>query len=473
MSETSQKKPRNFLGLRGTALIEIGLFHSLAVGIDYHFFDGSRYWQVRPHPFWVIVLLISIQYGTREGLVAAGAASTALLAGNLPEQAFSQDVYDYLLRITGQPLMWFSAAVVIGELRMRQVHEREELRTNLSEAEQREQAIANAYRRLQSAKESLETRVAGQLRTTASMYQAARTMGHLDPGEALRGGAAMVRSAMNPQQFSLFLLNGDLLEASMTEGWNKDDSFSRSFTRQSPLFREVIGNRRMLSRANPEDGPVLGDEGFFAGPLTDMESGEVLGMLKIERLEFLDFNLSSVESFKILCAWIGTAVANGRRYQMARSGSIDDNQQSLPLYNGFFRRQMEMLTGLAKRIGFDVFMIVVRLVNARSLTEEKQNLIHATMARAAKDALAGTDLGFSYEHTRCESTIVLPGTCLENAQIVADKVKASLSQQLKDRANGARFSLAIQPIYRSDQGEGSALAERHVTSSTALSGAAK
>ncbi len=454
MSGNWKDKLKNSMGLRATTLIEIALFFILLEVIDFLFLDGSRYWQISPHPFWVIVLIISTQYGTLEGLVAAAAATLILLVGNLPEQAFSQDIYDYLLTITSRPLMWFSAAVILGELRMRHVHEREELLSNLSTAEHREQTIANAYRQLETSKESLETLVAGQLGTMVSMSRAAKTLGRLDPNEALRGASAMVRAVMNPPKYSLYLLTDSVLEMSISEGWDKTDTFSNSFTSQSPLYKEVIEQQRILSLANPGDGSILEREGFFAGPLIDMENNKVLGMLKIERLEFYELNLSALESFKILCEWIGTSLAGARQYEVARSSTSGDLRESSLIHSSIFKRQTELLIALAREIGFDVFMIEVSLVNADSFTEDKQNLIHATMGRVVKDALTGNDLVFTYQRANCESVIALPATNLRNSQIIADKLKVLLSVLLRGKVDGARFAVSIDTVHRGEHKEG-------------------
>jgi len=70
-------------------LLEIVFLLAVVLMVDHTFFAGDRFWGVQPHPFFFIVLLISVQYGAIEGLVTALLASTALLAGNIPEQNFS------------------------------------------------------------------------------------------------------------------------------------------------------------------------------------------------------------------------------------------------------------------------------------------------------------------------------------------------------------------------------------------------
>ncbi|HHS83456.1 MAG TPA: hypothetical protein ENK38_00820, partial [Gammaproteobacteria bacterium] len=118
-------KPVRILGVRRSALVEIGLFFVLAILLDQFIFDADSFWYVTPHPFWLIILLVTVQYGTAEGVLAALASTVVLLAVGIPEQTLNQDLYDYLFSIVRRPLMWFVAAVLLGELRMRHLRERE------------------------------------------------------------------------------------------------------------------------------------------------------------------------------------------------------------------------------------------------------------------------------------------------------------------------------------------------------------
>ena len=119
---------------------------------------------------------MAVQYGTREALVAAAASSVALLAGNLPAQAFDQSVHEYAVQVLRWPLFWMVAAVVLGELRVR--HRQHQLETDerFSHAERRVALLSRAHGELTTAKERLETRLAGQLRTATGMFQAARAL---------------------------------------------------------------------------------------------------------------------------------------------------------------------------------------------------------------------------------------------------------------------------------------------------------
>ena len=81
------------------------------------------------------MLLLAGQYGSREALVAAVSSTTALLVLNWPEQSFQQGYYDYLFETLRLPFLWFAAAVLFGEMRVRHVGERSDLRRALNESQ--------------------------------------------------------------------------------------------------------------------------------------------------------------------------------------------------------------------------------------------------------------------------------------------------------------------------------------------------
>jgi GAF domain-containing protein len=147
------------------------------------------------------------------------------------------------------------------------------------------------------------------------MYAAACAIERQSVDEVLAGIPSLVRTVMNPEKFSVFLLNGKTLEAAANEGWISGDHFRHEFRADSSVFAAVVDERRFLVVSETEDEPILGGEGLLAGPLFSEETGELFGMLKIEGLPFHELTPASVQNFRILCEWIGTAVAKARRFE--------------------------------------------------------------------------------------------------------------------------------------------------------------
>lgn len=421
--------PRRWLGLRPVALLELLLFFGVALGLDGWLGAGLRFEGVQPHPFWLPVLLLAIQYGTNEGVLAALVASAALRLGNMPDAGIGQDLYDHLFTLTREPILWLVAAVLFGELRMRQLREREELRAGLAAARQEAEAIARSYRALKSVKESLETRVAGQLRTVFTLYQAAKSIDHLDEGEVMLGIADLVRTVMKPEKFSLFLLNNDVLESVTNEGWDDEtDSYARWFDSGTPLFQTVIARQRQLCVNRANDERVLAGEGVMAGPLISADTGEVLGMVKIESLGFTDLSVNTVENFRILCEWIGTAMAKARQYRTANEQRVFTDEA---LYSSsYIGRQAEFLALLGRRMGFETTAITIRPTGLSRLSVAQRADLAAAIGEAVRGSLRDTDLACDFGHQGTSFGVVLAGTPLEGAKQVEAKLERAVREAL-------------------------------------------
>jgi polysaccharide biosynthesis protein PelD len=233
----------------------------------------------------------------------------------LPEPRVGQDLYAWLLSTTILPVLWFVAAVTAGELAGRMRRERDTLRGELHEARKREDVIAGAYRRLDQRRENLEARVAGQLRSVFAIYNAAKGIEKMSTEEVQAGVADLVRTVMSPRRFSLFLLAKGELVFAVGDGWDANATEPRAYDGQSDLFQSVVGSRRTLAAASAQHEAVLAGDGVLAGPLVNLDTGEVIGMLKIEEMGFLQINLTTLENFRLLCEWIGTAFAQARRFE--------------------------------------------------------------------------------------------------------------------------------------------------------------
>ncbi|TPG57709.1 hypothetical protein EAH89_09760 [Roseomonas nepalensis] len=313
-----ERAPRRILGIRVTAILETLAFLGGALILAALLPAEDRFLGIKPHPFWIIVLLVATQYGTGAALFAAAAATAALLVGNMPEQELNEDLYAWLLRVTMLPIQWLVVGLVLGQVRDSHRLERDGLREELSTAREQAQAITKAYERLLRIKDDLEVRVAGQLDTLRSTYDAFRSIDGKHTADILVGVATLVRAVIRPDQFSLFSVNGTGLEVVATEGWTVEEGRATRFDPSSPLFESVVVRREILCLANPDHEALLGGEGVLAGPIVSQDEGAVVGMLKIEGIAFTELHPSAIGNFRVVCDRIGVALDHARRLERLR-----------------------------------------------------------------------------------------------------------------------------------------------------------
>lgn len=410
--------------------VEIALVLGAVLACDVWLGDGTRFFGVEPHPFWIAVVLMAAQYGTSEALVAAAAASVALLWGNVPAQRLDQDVHAYRLALLWRPLLWTLAALVLGEVRMR--HQRVFLAEHdrLLDAERRLSLLANANEELTDVKQRLETRLAGQLRTALGLYRAARRLEQLDPDRVMHSATELVRAAVNPKSFSLFLLESGALRLTVAEGWTPESPRKQTFGPETSLFHAVVGQRQVVSIAHADGERALDAEGLVAGPLVHPETGEVVGMLKVEEMNFLDLNFSTLQTFRAVGEWVGVAYLNALTH---RAESVVDDHTTL-YSSSFFDREKAYLTHIAKRFNFDLSVLILR-VHPSSLTAEQQARVAGALGDAAQSVLRRTDLAFDYRRSNGEFAVLLPGAPPDSVWVVADKLAKDL---------GARVGVAVE-----------------------------
>lgn len=438
---------RRIMGLRGSAIVEMVGFLAVAVGVDYLFFDGSRFFGTAPHPFWIIILLVTIQYGTGEAMLAAALSSACLLLGNLPEQSIDQTMYDYAFVLAERPVMWFTTAVVLGELRARQIRERNELFDRLDEMTVRFDRLSEAFVRLERVRDNLEVRVAGQLNTFVTTYKAARAIERQDPGEVLLGVVEIIRSVMNPKKFSLYLLHNNVLEAAIQDGWEDSDDgvYAQVFDSNTAMFRVVVGERRVVCAANREDEHVLEGQGVLAGPLIGAESGEVIGMMKIEETDLLDINMSAVENFRALSGWIGTAYANALENSKGDGAGVYAGRTILPFQ--FLEAQRSFLIGLARRLGFTLTAVAFVPLDLERVPPEQIGGLQGALSVALRGTAQPTDLCFEARAGGGRYVVFLPGRTEAQARDFAERVVQTLYRRLEEEAPDLRFEADVEVLY--------------------------
>lgn len=434
-----------FLGLRASALLEMAIIFFVLLAFDVIFGAGNRFFDTMPHPFWVVVVLMAAQYGTAEAVLAALLSSFFLLIGNLPEQTFNQDMYDYLYEIFRLPLLWLLTAVIVGELRQRHVREREYLLKELHDSRERERIIAESYSSVKALKEKLELKISGQLRGAVNTFRAAKAIEKNHPTEVLQGVQELIRSTMQPEKFSVYTLAKNGLTPTITYGWGSDDSYQEKYSAQDELYKRVIGQQETLCIANTDHQLILADQGVLVGPLVDKETGEVSGMLKIEKIGFLELNLSTVETFHAICEWVGMAVANATRYQDAKEGSIINPDNNLMSY-GYYKQYTDFISALGKRVGFSVNMILIQLTNSDKLSSDQRTKTARVISDAVSEALRSVDMAFDYQKNGEEYSIVLPATNRSGAKVVLTKLEESIAAKLP-KSIPADFALTTHTIH--------------------------
>jgi hypothetical protein len=435
--------------LRLDAMLEVIALLIALFFIDLLFGNGERFINIEPNPLWFILLLVLFQYSINEAFITIVLMCIFLYAWNLPHQLATQSIFEYYFSLSLRPLLWLGTAILLGGLKLRNSFKFFELQQELEDAKMKEKVISDSFTKLKTTNRVLELRLSEELGSAIKIYKAAVTLEDLAPENQIDGVNKIVASILNPEKFSIYLKSDDGLTLSSNYAWDPGDQYMKKFDKNSGLYKAIVGEKRVLVTFNDTSELLLNHEGIIAGPLIDSNTGEVFGMLKIEKMTFQSLNLRTVQLFTLLCEWIGLTLRKMFNVQQMASETI--NSQSNRAYSyAFLQAQTEFLETLAKRMGFHLTKLNIRMVNSGELSVDQRRQAVALMATAIKSSLRKTDLLFDAREKGEEYALLLCGTGEEYMDLVIKKIQ---EQAVKAAGpdNPAKYAFSYQVLHRSDR----------------------
>lgn len=357
---TSGSKPRSKitkdLMMIGVEMILPLVFLSILSVI---FYQGHRFRSISPHPFWIVLLPVVVQYGTQKGFLCAFLCSLFLLVGNIPPRAIDQNLYVYYFSVMHNPLLWFVTSFILGELRVRHIQESKDLAQKVLQIQEENHILEKAFRNLKKIKENLEIRMASHWLTPSTPLRAIGRLIESSPGQVIENFIKAVEDLIEPKAYSIYARENQVLKVVHAYGWptnppedstaplktsrpetskspespespetpetlkNPDrepletsqtpghshssygsrdmaPSYNKIFPPSSSLFQWIVQHKKEACVIDKIGEKVLNHQGVYALPLIDPRTEEVFGMLKIEKIAFENLNLSTLETIRAL-----------------------------------------------------------------------------------------------------------------------------------------------------------------------------
>jgi hypothetical protein len=427
------------------AIGELAVFLTLLFLLEIFVFGGRINDAIAPHPYWAAILYLSLRYGTNEGVSAAIICALLLFGRNVFTVSDATAAQTYFLNYGLQSALSIMAAVAIGQVRGRLTAEQKATVSNLEGARLRIASLEAENKALRTVNLNLEQQADGQMETVLALYQAAKSMEGVDRHTIIHALADLVQTVASPQKFSIYLLADGKLETAYRAGWTNDDRFVTTFDRSSRLYAAVIAGRKRLCTATREDEAILDGQGVLAAPLASVDTGQVVGMLKIESIGFTGVSAATLKKFDILCDWVGTAYARGQMYERAVSASAWNPEHTM-LANGVFEQMTSLLSALGNRFDIHLSQIVISFADHESTPEDHRSVISAGIAASVAECLRKTDLAFEHRRTAWEYAILLPGANLTEAGVLAERLRNDLATRFDELDLSAAPNVSVRPI---------------------------
>lgn len=319
------------------ALIELGALVAVILLEKFvePFPDLSR---MNPHPYWLFVLLLSLQYGTVSGLLAAIVSIVGSVFLGLPDADVGESYFEYLVRVWTQPVLWLITALLLGSFRMRQIEFRDDLLREVEDLQSRGVALVDHVKHLKARCEAMERELAASVEPEARrVLDAVGRLGRVH-GEGIEGAfRGAVALAFPGAQASVYVAGPELWTLAFQHGWPDAVRYKTSFAANDPLIGAIGRDLTALSILSARDEPVLAGEGQFVVPIIRHDDGSVIGLLKIESLPAEQIGAATIGRLQLIAQQLASSLARNVRgtAKAAETEEAAAIEQAAPERGGF------------------------------------------------------------------------------------------------------------------------------------------
>jgi hypothetical protein len=248
--------------------------------------------KLNPHPYWIAVLLLSLQYGTVSGLLAAALAIGGTLLLGLPEAEIGESYFNYLVRVWTQPVLWIIVALLLGSFRMRQIEERDGLQKQVDDAVAQSASLSGYARQLKTRVENLERRLASSAKPeTGRLLEAFHAAADRRTREQqLQAARTALGVAFPTASISLLTADGGGFRQILAHNWPTDAPWRPDLRPDDALARSLMTERRIVSRLQDGDDALRGRDAKIVIPIATRDGTGIAGALRVENMAAADLD---------------------------------------------------------------------------------------------------------------------------------------------------------------------------------------
>jgi hypothetical protein len=249
------------------------------------------------------VIVLSLEHGLHVGIAAALAACGIYIWEGLPPAALGEDFYEHVARIAAEPIGWTCAALLIGQVRHRQIGELATLKEALADRERHCQSVAAYCDELRTRTEMLERHIAANaVSSHVDVAEAVAALNQANSSDFTERLTKFIMLMTGSAEYALYILRGDALKLAIQP---RDENMSAAdmlISCDDPLYEAVVDHRKLLCATTPADRDVLEERAVLAGPLLeDTAANHVIGMLRVGGADLTDFPDDVERRFALVC----------------------------------------------------------------------------------------------------------------------------------------------------------------------------
>lgn len=418
------------------------LYAAAAVINAVFFASDPGFAHARFNPLWIPVLLLSARYGFWPGL-SSGVTAALFLTLGVTHGEFSRSLIE---QAAESGLLWtaggfMSAGTVMGLIAQGPIDRHTKLSKAHQAAVERENLATRLLAKSEEARRLLENRIVGETRTMRTVYDASRRLESLKADDIYQGSLGILVDHFNVKRVSFYLRAGDhvLLKAAAGagEGAVGEGKIPLEKTILSACLEEkrTLTVRDLLKRKDLNRFIDQKELPLAMIPVTGA-AGESVGVISIEKMDFIHLNRANVDLMELVAEWTARALESIRTVEEVRRDRIHDLLSGLGS-DAWFDRALTAEFARAAAEKRPLSVVLVKVKGFGFLAAEQQRLALRTLAAETQRLLRPWESAARYRWDGVVA-LLLPGS---DAEAAADKIRL-LEKSVAAAAAGAGWSVA-------------------------------
>ena len=293
-------------------LVLLGLMAILNMG----FMPGHPgFLGIQPNPFWIVILLVTGRYGFRAGLLSsltAAALYMVLISTRIADQVIAfRDLFTW--QYASPAVLFIAGGTILGMIVQRHLDQRSRLSQENELLVQDNLTIKAGEEELRDLNTELASRVVGATDTLPVLYRFAKKLNVPDLNEIYPALTELVVEVIRAGQVSVYEVAGD--DELRLHSRNGRRAEGPELYLQPELKEMVLDRRRVITVDDLVARDIQRPDLYLCGPMTAGPSGLVLGVLVVERMEFIRYNPATVRLFGVIVDWACTSLEKAAQYK--------------------------------------------------------------------------------------------------------------------------------------------------------------
>ena len=414
-------------GLRWISVMETLVFIAVVLGCNFAFYPQDRgLIGLYPHPFWAIVLLISVRYGFKESVLSAACAAAAYsFFVFFPAQGTFHFSALSLFTDFRDPILFLLVAGAVSGHTQHLVEFTAILRARLLDSEREVNAGRDRNQALNQALRRLEGRIAGEFTSILDLSQElAKTKG-LPASEVKRSLLDVLADYLKAERATYYDVERGRLTRLFSLGEDTEQNQHRDPAEDIVLTEALRGGEvaHLGHFVQQNDFQNYAGVSLLAGALHNA-AGETTGLVAIEQLPFIEYNPHTFKLFATILEWWSASIEETEYLEDLRARSVFNAE--LGLYNyTYFNSRLSQEFERARRFSLPMSLSLLRIERFEEIDDRRRNEVLHTLAQIISGEISALEMAACY-HRADTIALSFPIVLADDAEEKVQRIIASI-----------------------------------------------